>query len=87
MNRTEPLPKRKMQILRLLVEGKEDHEIADELHLSPDTVKSHVKSLFRMLGVRNRAGAVGIAYKRDLLALHADTEEEEEEEAVEEEAA
>ncbi len=48
---------REREVLRLLSEGMTDREIAAGLAISPRTVESHVGSLLRKLGVRNRAEA------------------------------
>ena len=49
---------RQEQILALLMEGKSNKEIADELEIQQGTVKQHLFVLFRKLGVTNRAKAV-----------------------------
>ena len=51
------LSARESEVLRLLAEGLTDREIAGALAFSPRTVESHVSSLLRKLGVRNRAEA------------------------------
>lgn len=51
------LSAREGEVLRLLAEGLTDREIAGALAISPRTVESHVSSLLRKLGVRNRAEA------------------------------
>jgi DNA-binding NarL/FixJ family response regulator len=48
---------REQEVLRLLAEGMTDREIATALAISPRTVESHVSSVLRKLGVRNRAEA------------------------------
>lgn len=48
---------REVEVLRLLSEGMTDREIAGALAISPRTVESHVSSVLRKLGVRNRAEA------------------------------
>ena len=51
------LSAREGDVLRLLAEGMTDREIATALAISPRTVESHVSSVLRKLGVRNRAEA------------------------------
>lgn len=51
------LSSRERDVLRLLAEGLTDREIATGLAISPRTVESHVSSVLRKLGVRNRAEA------------------------------
>lgn len=54
----EPLTDREMGVLRLLPSMLSNTEIADELFISVNTVKVHLKSLYRKLDVPNRRGAV-----------------------------
>jgi ATP/maltotriose-dependent transcriptional regulator MalT len=54
----EPLTERELTVLRFLSSGLTEREIAGELYLSFNTVHSHVKSLYRKLGVSSRAEAV-----------------------------
>jgi len=56
------LTKRERQILRLMAEGRRNLEIADQLFLSPTTVKTHVNHIFSKLGVQNRVEAI-LAFK------------------------
>jgi DNA-binding NarL/FixJ family response regulator len=51
------LSAREQDVLRLLADGLTDREIATALAISPRTVESHVSSVLRKLGVRNRAEA------------------------------
>lgn len=64
---TGNLTTRERQILGLLGLGASNHEIAERLFLSEHTVKSHVYNIFKKIGVRNRAQAVGWA--RDQLGM------------------
>jgi len=57
------LSDREWQVLNLLVEGYSNPQIAQELVISLNTVKRHLKSIFAKLGVRNRAAAVALVLK------------------------
>ena len=52
------LTERERQVLGLIATGATNREIAQSLVLSPHTVKEHTSTLYRKLGVRNRAEAV-----------------------------
>ena len=56
-----PLSPREEEVLRLVAEGLTNKEIARQLKLSENTVKTHVTSLFNRLGVDSRARAVAVA--------------------------
>lgn len=51
------LTRRELDVLRLLAVGKTNREIAQELHLSPSTVKGHVERIIAKLDVRGRTQA------------------------------
>jgi PAS domain S-box-containing protein len=55
-----PTP-RQAEVLRLLEHGRSTKQIAQELHLSPETVRNHIRHVFRALGVHSRLDAVAIA--------------------------
>ncbi|WP_153394593.1 response regulator [Ornithinicoccus halotolerans] len=50
----EPLTAREEEVLVTVAQGRTNSEIAAELHISPSTVKTHLASLMRKLGARNR---------------------------------
>ncbi len=52
-----PLSEREREVLSLIASGSTNKEIAERLYLSPHTVKEHASSLYRKLGVKNRAEA------------------------------
>jgi DNA-binding NarL/FixJ family response regulator len=51
---TEPLTGREEEVLLTVARGRTNSEIADELHISLSTVKTHLASLMAKLGARNR---------------------------------
>ena len=56
-----PLTAREWEVIDLLKESKTTDQIADELVLSPETIRSHVKNILRKLDVRSRQEAVAVA--------------------------
>jgi LuxR family maltose regulon positive regulatory protein len=57
----ESLSPRESDILRLIAEGLSNKEIAKNLAIGPETVKSHIKHIFIKLKVERRAQAVSRA--------------------------
>ncbi len=57
------LTEREADILRAIADGLSNAEIAGRVWLSPETVKTHVKSILAKLGVRDRTQAVVWAYR------------------------
>jgi PAS domain S-box-containing protein len=55
------LTPRQVEVLRLLEQGRSTKQIAAELHLSPETVRNHIRRLFQALGVNSRLEAVAAA--------------------------
>ena len=69
--RAAGLSARESELLPLLAEGLKNNEIAEALYLSVNTVKTHLKDLYRKLGASNRAQAVAAAAEAGLLTRRA----------------
>lgn len=61
------ISRREIQVLYLISQGLANYEIAGQLHVSEETVKSHVRNLLRKLGANGRAHAVAIGFRRGLI--------------------
>ena len=62
-----PLSERELEVLKLVAAGLKNQEIAAELFVVLGTVKAHLNSIYRKLGVRSRVQAVSRARELDLL--------------------
>lgn len=71
----EPLSKREMEVLTQLTRGLSNKEIATTLGISHQTVKNHVTSILRKLGVEDRTQATLFALKRGWVRLQNNEEE------------
>jgi two-component system nitrate/nitrite response regulator NarL len=61
------LSPRELEVLRLTAGGQSAPSIGRDLHLSPETVKTHLKNLYEKLGVSDRAAAVAEGMRRGLV--------------------
>ena len=61
------LTPRQNQILHLLAHGRSTAQIAEELHLSIDTVRNHVRRLLRALDAHSRIEALAVAHREGIL--------------------
>jgi DNA-binding NarL/FixJ family response regulator len=61
------LSDREMEILQLLADGFTNKEIAGQLYISTQTVKTHIAHIFEKLGVKDRTEAVAAALRRGLV--------------------
>jgi DNA-binding CsgD family transcriptional regulator len=57
------LSEREREILALIGAGRSNAEIAEELVISPRTVKRHVENAFARTGVRGRKGLMALLYE------------------------
>ena len=63
------LTAREFEVIQLVALGLSGREIAQELHLAHDTVRTHVRNAMGKLGTRTRAHAIVVALRRGELAL------------------
>jgi len=62
------LSQRELEVLKLIVEGKSNPEIAKILYLSPNTIKTHVRGIMNKLSVDDRVQAAVVALRSGLVA-------------------
>ena len=67
---SEDLTPTETRILQQIVAGKANKEIAYDLNISENTVKTHVKNIFEKLGVSDRTSAATLAIRRGLVRIH-----------------
>lgn len=73
LNHGDTLTKREEEILKLLAQNLSNRQIAKKLYISEPTVKSHVSSILRKMGMTNRTDAIIFSYKWGLLEQPATT--------------
>jgi DNA-binding NarL/FixJ family response regulator len=61
------LSDREAEVLRLLPEGYTNRQISEFLSISPNTVKTHVNSIFNKMGVNDRTMAAVLATRYSLV--------------------
>jgi DNA-binding NarL/FixJ family response regulator len=61
------LSTREKEVLRLVVLGLTNTQVADRLYLSPRTVEAHLRTVYRKLDVAGRTEAIRAAHERNLL--------------------
>jgi DNA-binding NarL/FixJ family response regulator len=65
----EPLTSREIDVLQHVATGNRNRDIAEQLFISEETVKVHVKHIMEKLGARDRTSAVAIAVRRGIIQL------------------
>jgi DNA-binding NarL/FixJ family response regulator len=63
------LTRRESEIIRCVAMGLRNAEVADQLSLSENTVKTHLTNIFQKLGIRDRLGLTHYAIKRGLVTV------------------
>jgi len=65
----DQLTAREIDILKQVAAGNANKMVADNLHISEETVKSHMRSILSKLGANDRTHAVTIAIKRGIIEM------------------
>ena len=65
----EALTPREIEVLKRIAGGNRNRDIADQLFISEETVKVHIKHLMEKLGATDRTQAVAIAVRRGIIQL------------------
>jgi DNA-binding NarL/FixJ family response regulator len=68
--RTEQLTDRESEILALITQGRSNAEVAETTYLSPNTVKSYVRTIYRKIGAASRTQAVLWGVRHGFLPDH-----------------
>ena len=55
-----------MRVMKLVYDGNSNDDIADSLYLSPHTVKNHIKSVYRKLGIHEKSEFIQYAHNNNL---------------------
>jgi DNA-binding NarL/FixJ family response regulator len=61
------LSAREVEVLQMIAYGSTNREVADALHISPQTVKTYLERIFTKLGVSDRTRAVAVALKHGIV--------------------
>jgi DNA-binding CsgD family transcriptional regulator len=81
----EPLSDRELELVELLAEGLTNKQIAQELYISPNTVKVHLRNIYTKLNVSSRTEASMVALRMGWVELEGVTDEEAASASVDEE--
>lgn len=65
--RSDSLSRRELGVLEELAMGTSTEDIASKFHVSPHTVRTHIKNILRKLDAHTRAHAVAIAYSEEAI--------------------
>lgn len=67
VNPNSPLSKRETDVLKLIAEGKSYTQISEELFISKETARSHIKNIYLKLNVNSKSEAISKARKDHLI--------------------
>lgn len=61
------LTEKEAQLVKLICKGIPSQEVADQLNITVNTLKTHKRNIFRKIGVNNNIGLINYAYKNELV--------------------
>ncbi len=67
VSRISPLTSREGQVLKLITQGNSYSRIANELHISKETSKSHIRNIYRKLNVKSKSEVVRKAFEERIV--------------------
>ena len=65
---SQPIGAREREVLRLLADGHANEEIGNQLHISPETVRTHVRKAMAKLDAETRTQAVATALRQHIIS-------------------
>ena len=68
-NLIDTLTTREIEVLKLVVVGGSNKDIADKLGISERTIKNHISNIFKKINVSDRTQAAVFAIKNDLISV------------------
>lgn len=77
----EPLTDRELEITELVADGLTNREVAEQLYISPNTVKVHLRNIFTKAGVSSRTELSMLAVQKGWITVAVEEEEGQEDEA------
>jgi DNA-binding CsgD family transcriptional regulator len=57
--------RREIEVLRWVATGLTSHAIGRKMYLTENTIKTHLKRIYQLLGVSSRSQALAVAYEHD----------------------
>jgi len=66
-NKNKTITEREKEVLFYMAKGYNYNQIADELIISPATVRKHIENIYKKLDVHNKVEAIHVAIKNKLI--------------------
>jgi DNA-binding CsgD family transcriptional regulator len=69
ISRISPLTNREGEVLKLITQGNSYSRIANELHISKETSKTHIRNIYRKLNVKTKSDVVRKAFEERIVPV------------------